>query len=126
MKARQLIEAEIDPKALVMALPPPREERWIFTHDELSAPQQCTSHDIFIAYVQSEDLDPDGIGVQVERNGHVTNTWGDGTRGVPQELRTMADYEETLQTYDPDGGFADVWRDVLCDTHGQFIKFTAS
>ena len=81
-------------------------------------PANCKGNDIFIATPPDEGLE---MGIQVQRNGKVSNNWADGTAGVPGYYRAMADTEDVLTT--PDGmETADVWRDVFVQD-GKFIKW---
>src|SRR3990172_773971 len=53
--------------------------------------------------------DVDGIGVQVDPDGRVTNVWGDGTRGVPEDVISMAaDETEAYEPYDLDQRY--IWK----------------
>jgi hypothetical protein len=117
----KLIEAgpdEIDPQQYLNELPSLNRERWVFTDHDQKHPEDCHAYDIFIAMPGVNDA---GQGVQVERNGTVTNTWEDGTRGVPEEIRAFADDEDTLTT--PRGEIADNWFDVYTDKEGNFVDW---
>jgi len=96
-----------------------RIERWIFTAKEIAHPENCKGNDIFISPPPGEyELE---MGVQIQRNGVVTNRWGDGTVGVPQWIQDLASAEETLSL--PDGTeTADVWQDVVTKD-GKFVSW---
>jgi hypothetical protein len=94
------------------------EERWVFTEDELENPAACDRDDEFLA---SGSGLPE-VGILVQRNGEVTNRYGDGTAGVPDEQRTLVNDAETLGgmgEYNL-GDIADNWRQVMVDDRGRF------
>ena len=98
-------------------------ERWVFTQAELDTMDKPTpryllrSDDEFLATVPDCELP-----VLVCRNGTVTNRWSDGTAGVSDEIKELADHEETL--YDANTKkIADTWQDVVVDGNGVFVGF---
>jgi len=124
------VEAE-DPKALFKAVTRRHhQERWCFTAYELEHPEDCKSHDEFVADLGG---DQEGLiselGVLVQRNGDVTNRWGDGTVGVGDEYRQLADKSDTLvKPYRQAGEsdvYADTWREVIVDKEGKFVAWAA-
>jgi len=102
-------------------------EAWVFTNYELDHPEGCNSQDIFIAAISDSILEEEGFSegmgeVQVERNGTVTNRFGDGTVGVPREVMDLAEDEETLYTaYEYEEAYT--WRNVESDENGNFVSF---
>jgi hypothetical protein len=98
-------------------------ERWVFTVRELAALDQgaelnLTRLDEFIAHLPVDELEP---GVIVQRDETVTNRWDDGTAGVQEEYRELADEVESLVA--TDGTPAEEWRDVLVEDTGEFVRF---
>jgi hypothetical protein len=99
-------------------------ERWAFSRDELAHPDECSSHDELIAYV---DVDndfggTDGYGIIVYRNGKISNRFDDGTAGVPKRLADLAFECEYL--IHPNDGETYLWHDVVVDpTNGSFVRF---
>ena len=96
-------------------------QRWAFLARELDNPQACRAEDEFIAYPPIEEA---SLGVIVARNGEVSNRWGDGTKGVPDDVRQFADFEDML--YAP----ADLqeiigWRDVEIDDTGRLLRIVS-
>jgi hypothetical protein len=119
----------LDPNRYISELPKRRWiERWVFTRTERKNPKHCHSYDIFIAHPSGES--DEGVvgyemGIQVERNGHATNSWEDGTRGVPQMAREDAEAEETLISTLEMGNnaIADTWLNVYTDKSGNFYEW---
>jgi hypothetical protein len=104
------------------------EERWCFTTQELKHPEACKSYDEFVANLGSDEHGHPitELGVVVERNGDVTNRWADGTRGVRDEYRQLADESDTLIKPDSENEadyFADYWKNVIVDKEGNFVAW---
>ena len=122
------VEAE-DPKALFQKVTRGHhEERWCFTAYELSGHERtCHNYDEFVADLGEDQQGPiSEVGVIVYRNGDVSNRWGDGTRGVPDEYRQLADEVEALTKPYGEGEadvYADEWRDVIADKDGGFVAW---
>ena len=98
-------------------------QRWCFTDYELDNPEvfkTCRAFDEFLA-----DAGPEtDLAVIVYRNGGVSNRWEDGTAGVQDECRDIADSDESpikdprlRQDRDFDV-FADNWRNVVVAENG--------
>lgn len=115
-------------------------QRWCFTEHEHHQAKQALwagikGGDLFRA-PPDEDW-PGEMGVMVERNGTVTNTWEDGTRGVPKKYKDLAGESEQLtrmngtimrdapeNTRDGrDDYVADHWGHVLTRTDGTAVRF---
>ncbi len=106
--------------------------RWCFTAWEVNQPQRCLASDEFIAYAPDELTQ----GVVVLRDGTVTDRWEDGSTGVPPRARSLARACEELYkpTYfetrnlaqNEQDELADIWRDVLTNSQGHFLRFTDS
>ena len=89
------------------------EECWVFTQEDLVNPYACDRDDIFIA--NGPGLPEEGVFVQ--RNGEVTNLYGNGTAGVTDGHRELAD---GIGEYVLDGKLADTWRRVMVNDRGRF------
>jgi hypothetical protein len=121
-------------------MPKTQTERWVFTDRELKKLKSGETakenyphaNDEFVAGVTSTfgrhrrneaNIAPNIFEILVKRNGAVTNRFADGTAGVPDELKELADDCETLSYIGRGHGPADIWLEVICDEHGNFIRF---
>lgn len=100
-------------------------QRWVFTDHELKRyPQVARASDEFYVGVEGCELE-----VIVRRDGTVTNRWGDGTYGVPEHIRKLADQEDVIwkprraRQNDTDDYHAANWLDVYVDRNGNFMGF---
>ncbi len=89
-------------------------QRWAFMPDELDNLETCRADDEFTAYPPAEEL-----GVIVYRNGDVSNRWADGTAGIPDDVREIADDEDTLYR---DAEEIEGWRNVEVDDNGRPVR----
>ena len=89
--------------------------RWFFLNSELKSPKGCAANDEFVAYPMGSEL-----GVIVYRNGEVSNRWEDGTAGVPEDIRELADDENSLHKpcINEDGS----WREVIVDDDETLVR----
>lgn len=100
-----------------------RTERWCFTDAELQEPESCRKDDEFMASVYLHGhKDTQVVKVIVYRNGQVTNRWGDGCKGVPENIRRFVEDEDTLSIY-AGNECASNRRDVLVNDDGSFHAF---
>ena len=104
-----------------------RVERWVYTQHELenaTRPTWCSASEVFYAEVEGCERE-----VLVQRDGTVTDRWGDGSFGVPQDIKKLANEVETLikpsvnRKSERDDVFADSWLDVYVDKEGGFLGF---
>jgi len=96
-------------------------ERWVFTKAQLKNPKGLRRDDELIALV-TPDEPSEGVDVIVYRNGEVSNRFGDGTVGLPEEVYVAAQDEDKLFDEEEDD-WADNWRDVIVDADGNFVRF---
>jgi len=117
-------------------------ERWVFTETEIRqlamTPQsqrdtlpKFNSLDEFLCAlpeISDEDDKSDEDDNKWEqtpliayRNSSLSNRWADGTVGIPDELRELADDVQTYSTLDG-GDYATVWLDVACDSQGNLVE----
>ena len=94
-------------------------ERWCFTKRELQDPKHCCRQD---AHYAEADRTSEAR-VILTRDGKATNKWEDGVVGVPEEIQELAESDESPEG--ADGELADIWRDVICTSDGQFLRFAA-
>lgn len=90
-------------------------ERWAFSESELIDSTKCKSHDELIALLPEVEES-----VIVYRNGEVSNRYIDGTRGVRGKHAAMASDTETL--LHPNGEETAIWKDVIADANGNFVR----
>jgi hypothetical protein len=103
-------------------------ERWVFTQDEL---ERIVAHidgnqpmpslergDEFIAVLTDYD-----IGVIVYRDGEVSNRWADGTAGLTNRAKELAEDEECFHRVSDEIGWelAAIWLDVQTDSRGRLV-----
>lgn len=107
-----------------------RMERWAFSQAELRWPLALNSNDPLLATGLS-DVDPVTgavityeFGVQVYRNGAVSNLFDDGTAGVSQRVSQVAREAETLVHENGESTLS--WFDVLVDRDGALVEFLAN
>jgi hypothetical protein len=118
-------EETIDPKKVLMQMPKPKVERWIFAPQELEHPETTNAHDEFFASPTVEDWDEEGpwtpeYDVIVYRNGGVSNRWSGGSAGVP--LKVQHATHEVTEYYSPQiGDFVNIWKAVYTDDKGNFL-----
>lgn len=89
-------------------------ERWAFLPDELDNLEQCRADDEFV--VSPAELE---LGIIVYCNGQVSNRWEDGTVGIPERIRELADSED--EYYVRHGEQAE-WRDVEVSEDGRPLR----
>lgn len=94
-------------------------ETWCFTHRELERPEQCRGDDEFMALLAEEFSE---LAVLVYRNGECSDRYAGGSVGVPEEVRELAEAEETLYTLDGED-YANVWPAVHVNNDGSFAGF---
>lgn len=102
-----------------------RKERWVFSDEEVKKlrdglPVDCQPDDEFVAVLlphddTTEEPQDDAIEVLVCRDGRATNRFADGTAGVSQEIKEMAEAEEVLGNTSGEPVYYDNWLDVLVD-----------
>jgi hypothetical protein len=68
-----------------------RVETWAFLANELEHVDACHAADEFVWYLPGED-----VGVVVFRSGKAANRYSDGTVGVPEFVRRLAEREAIL------------------------------
>lgn len=109
-----------------------KKERWGFTDAELKNPSACNAFDEQIVTCDfPEFVTWTERGILVQRNGTVTNRYGDGTAGISDEERELIENGEPPQykingdVDSPNGNDFDVdtWRNVWTDNDGNFLGF---
>jgi hypothetical protein len=114
----------IRPKDYLRHIPKRVQERWCFSLYDLQHPENCKGYDELYAYVSGETENDEETDVVVYRNGTVTNKFGDGTVGVPEEIQKQADNIDDLinpSGTSDDTSFCNYWRDVWTDETGAFL-----
>lgn len=95
-----------------------RTQRWIFTKSELEHPEKCNAFDEpFLVKIEEAERP-----IRMYRYGKSTGFFSDGVKGPTPEETELAEsddeyYSETLNEA------ADEWHNVICDEHGNFIRF---
>lgn len=97
-------------------------ERWAVTAEEADRIETLSGSDELMCTVESES----GVAYQVvvQRNGTVTNRNWDGTIGVPEDVRDLANSEDVLY-HAVDDGFEETqkWVNVIVGPEGEFLSF---
>jgi hypothetical protein len=99
-------------------------ERWAFSESELVNPKSCRADDELVAALpEFADALGNALGIIVYRNGQVSNRFEDGTIGVPDALKTLANEVETL-AHNVDGEVEPTWCWADVETEdGRFVRF---